>query len=386
MIIKHLKIIDFALTSLLRRKYKTLAIISAFTLVVAALASILLFSGSLKREAAYTLDSAPDLIVQRIMGGRHDLIPLEYAAKIKNIPGVGEVTPRYWGYYYDPLTGANYTIQGTDNKTGSLQMLAGRLPSNPEECAIGAGIAKIKNTEEGGELILVDSSNTGVLYEVVGVFTTESSMLTNDLIILPNDTVIIFFGYPQGKATDIAVQVYNKNELQTVAAKIKKLLPDTRPITKTELIRTYDMVFNWRSGMMLSVFSAALIAFCILAWDKATGISADEKQEIGILKAIGWDTSEVLALKFWEGFIISLTSFLLGIIAGFAHIYFFHSFFLAPVIKGWSVVFPDFDLVPQLDPYFVFTLGILTIIPYVASTVIPAWKTAITDPETVMRG
>jgi len=384
--IKHLKIIDYAISSLFRRRYKSLAIITAFTIVVTALASILLFSNSLKIEARYVLDSAPDLIVQKIVGGRHDLIPLEYADTIKKIPGVGVVAPRYWGYYYDPLTEANYTVQGTDANAKTLQLLDGRLPSGNDECAIGAGIAEIKKTGTGGELILVDSSNTGVLYEVVGVFRAKSSMLTNDLIILPNEAVIDFFGYPPGKATDIAVQIYNKNELQTAATKVKRLLPDSRPITKTELIRTYEMVFNWRSGMMLSVFSAALIAFCILAWDKATGISADEKQEIGILKAIGWDTSEVLALKFWEGFIIALTSFLLGTIAGYLHVFTFNAFFLAPVIKGWSVVFPDFHLTPLLDPYLVFTLGFLTITPYVASTVIPAWKTAITDPETIMRG
>lgn len=385
--IKHLKIIDYALTSLFRRKYKSLAIITAFTVVVGALASILFFSNSLKIEASYVLDSAPDLIVQRIVGGRHDLIPIQYAEKIKKIPGVGAVDLRYWGYYYDPLTEANYTVQGIDGNTKkTLQLLDGRLPSGNDECAIGVGVAEIKKTGTGGELILVDSSNTGVLYEVVGVFRADSSMLTNDLIVLPNDTVIDFFGYPPGKATDVAVQVYNKNELQTVAAKVKRLLPDSRPITKTELVRTYEMVFNWRSGMMLTVFSAAVIAFCILAWDKATGISADEKQEIGILKAIGWDTSEVLALKFWEGLIISLTSFLLGTIAGFMHVFIFDAFLLAHIIKGWSVVFPDFYLTPHLDPYLVFTLGFLTITPYVASTIIPAWKTAITDPETIMRG
>lgn len=137
---------------------------------------------------------------------------------------------------------------------------------------------------------------------------------------------------------------------------------------------------------MLSVFSAALIAFCIMAWDKATGISADEKQEIGILKAIGWDTSEVLALKFWEGIVIALTSYLLGSIAGYLHIYVFNAFLLSPVIKGWSVVFPDFRLIPFLDPYLFFTLGFLTIAPYVACTVIPSWKAAITDPDTIMRG
>lgn len=385
--IKHLKIIDYAITSLFRRRYKSLAIITAFTIVVTALASILLFSDSLKIEAAYVLESAPDLIVQRTVGGRHDLIPIEYAEKIKKIPGVGTVSPRYWGYYYDPLTEANYTVQGIDaNTKKTLQLLDGRLPSSNEECAIGAGVAEIKKTGTGGELILVDSSNTGVLYEVVGVFRTDSSLLTNDLIILPNDAVIDFFGYPPRKATDVAVQVYNKNELQTVATKVKKILPDSRPITKTELVRTYEMVFNWRSGMMLTVFSAALIAFCILAFDKATGISADEKQEIGILKALGWGTSEVLALKFWEGLIISLTSFLLGTLAGYIHVFNFDAFFLATVIKGWSVVFPDFHLTPHLDLYLVFTLGFLTIIPYVASTVVPAWKTAITDPETIMRG
>ncbi|HER63457.1 MAG TPA: FtsX-like permease family protein, partial [Desulfobacteraceae bacterium] len=364
---KHLKIIDYALTSLFRRKYKSLAIITAFTVVVTALASILLFSRSLQIEAASLLDSAPDLIVQRTVGGRHDLIPLDYAEKIKKIPGIGAVNERYWGYYYDPLTEGNYTVLGVDGAGSTLQMLEGRMPAGSEECSIGAGVAEIKKTGVGGELILVDSSNTGVLYEVVGVFRAESSLLTNDLILLANDVVIDFFGYPPGMATDVAVQVYNKNELQTAAAKVKRLLPDSRPITKTEIVRTYEMVFNWRSGMIMTVFSAAVIAFCILAWDKATGISADEKQEIGILKAIGWDTSEVLALKFWEGLIIALTSFLLGTIGGFLHIFIFDAFLLAPVIKGWSVVFPDFHLTPHLDPYVVFTLAFLTITPYVAS-------------------
>lgn len=384
--IKHLKIIDYALSSILRRKYKSLAIIIAFTSVVTALVSVLLFSKSLKLEASYLLDSAPDLIVQRTVGGRHDFIATEYAEKIRKIPGIGDVKPRYWGYYYDALTEANYTVLGTDGAIKTLKLLDGRLPVSSEECAVGAGVAALRKTGPGGELILIDSSNMGVLYEVVGVFQAESSMLTNDLIVFTNDAVVNFFGLPPDRSTDLAVTVYNKKELQTAAAKIKRLLPDTRPITKSELIRTYDMVFNWRSGMMLSVFSAAVIAFCILAWDKATGISADEKQEIGILKAIGWDTSEVLALKFWEGLIIAMTSYFMGIILGFLHVYVFDAVLLAPVIKGWSVLFPDFDLTPQLDPYLVFTVGFLTITPYVASTVIPSWKAAITDPETIMRG
>lgn len=383
---KHIKILEHALSSIVRRRVKNLAIIVAFSFAVSALATILFFTDSLKKEAENILTSAPDLIVQKTKGGRHDLIPVEYAEKIKKIPGVGEVTPRYWGYYYDALTKANYTLTGLMSKESSLDFVTGRLPEARGETAIGAGVADIRNSEVDGELILINSENLGVLYEVVGVFSTDSVLLTNDLVVLSNDDIIDFFDFPAGKATDIAVRVYNSSEVQTVASKVKRLFPDTRPITKSELVRTYDMVFNWRSGMMIAVFSGAVIAFCIMAWDKATGISAEEKQEIGILKAIGWDTSDVLALKFWEGVIIALTSFFLGVIAGFVHVFFFDSSILAPIIKGWSVLFPDFRLTPHINVYQLFVMGFLIITPYVVSTIIPAWKTAITDPDTVMRG
>jgi ABC-type lipoprotein release transport system permease subunit len=164
------------------------------------------------------------------------------------------------------------------------------------------------------------------------------------------------------------------------------MLPDTRPIMKKEIIRTYDTVFSWRSGMILIMFLGALTAFCILAWDKATGLSAGERQEIGILKAIGWETSDILELKFWEGIVISLTSFLTGLILAYVHVFFFGASVFSPVLKGWSVLFPQFRLMPYISLYQVFMLLFFTVVPYVASTIVPSWKAAITEPDTVMRG
>lgn len=384
--IKHLKIIDYAIASLLRRKFKSIAILVAYTITVAALASVLFFTHALRTETASILQDVPDLIIQRTIGGRHELIPVDYAAEISKIMGVSRVKPRYWGYYYDALTKANYTILGAGGKAVTLDLLDGRLPESQDECAIGSGVALLRGSGTSGELILVDSRNKGVLFEVAGIFKAASSLLTNDLVILTDATVADFFGFQPGRATDLAVTVPNGSEIQTIAGKIKRVLPDTRPITKRELLRTYDMVFNWRSGMMLTVFCAAVIALCIMGWDKATGISAEEKQEIGILKAIGWDTSDILALKFWEGLAISLTSFLTGLLLAYLHVFFFGAGILAVVIKGWSVLFPVFHLVPSINLFHVFTMGFFTIIPYVVSTVVPIWKTAITDPESVMRG
>jgi len=383
--VRHLKILEYALSSLFRRKYRNLSIVAVYALTIGILASILFLTHSLKTEATYLLHDAPELIVQKISAGRHDLIPSEYTEKISTIPGVGSAEPRYWGYYYDSLTHSNYTLIGIDDTIPGLSLLEGKMPSVSGECAVGAGVGHARIAGTGDTITLFNSKDTPVVFHIAGVFRSESNILTNDLIVMGEKDFLHFFELPAGRSTDITVSVNNPNEIATIAGKIKKLYPDTRPITKSEIIRTYDAVFNWRSGMMLTIFSSALIAFCILAWDKATGISAEEKHEIGILKAIGWDTADILELKFWEGIVISLTSLLVGLIAAFIHVFFLNAPILTPVIKGWSVLFPDFRLTPYIDIYQIFVLAFLTVTPYVASTIIPSWKTAITDPENVMR-
>ena len=57
----------------------------------------------------------------------------------------------------------------------------------------------------------------------------------------------------------------------------------------------------------------------------------------------------------------------------------------APVIKGWSVLYPSFDVTPRLSAYGLLVTIPLAVLPYVAASLLPAWRAAITDPDTVMR-
>jgi ABC-type lipoprotein release transport system permease subunit len=123
----------------------------------------------------------------------------------------------------------------------------------------------------------------------------------------------------------------------------------------------------------------------IHAWYQASGLSSDEKREIGILKGIGWETSDVLWLKFWEGTVVSLTSFLLGVLIAYAHVFLASSPLFEPVLKGWSVLYPEFRLTPFIDPFQLMTLFFLTVLPYTAATIVPSWRAATIDPDTVMR-
>ena len=382
---RQLKILEYTLSSLWRRKFKNLSLIAVYSLTIAALGSVLLLTHALKQEAATSLSAAPELVVQRVAGGRHELIPVSYAATIAALPGVTAVTPRVWGYFYDSLIKANLTLLGIGEKPDQLKLLDGRLPTMAQECAIGDGVRQAFGPGLHDVLVLEDSGSRRVEYRIVGVFASASNLLTNDLVVLTEPAIRQFFMIAPDMATDLAVAVPNPREIKTLAKKIKYHLPDTRPISRAEILHTYDSLFNWRSGMLLAVAAAALLAFCILAWDKATGISVEEKQEIGILKALGWETADVLTSKFWEGLVISLTAFIIGLLAAWIHVFIFKAPALTPLLKGWSVLFPDFQLNPSVDLYQVFVLAFLTILPYLACTMVPAWKTADSDPEQVMR-
>ena len=111
----HLRILDCALAGLQRDWPKTSVIVAVYALVVGLVASMFLYVGALRREAGSLLEGSPDLIVQKMTAGRHDLFPLARAERIGNIRGVISTTGRVWGYTYDPPSGATLTLWGAES-------------------------------------------------------------------------------------------------------------------------------------------------------------------------------------------------------------------------------------------------------------------------------
>jgi ABC-type lipoprotein release transport system permease subunit len=372
---KQRNIIDFTLSSLLRRRGKLAALTMVYTLVVFLLASVLFFTHAIKREAATILKDAPEIVVQRLIAGRHDLIPLGYSEKIREIRGVQKVRGRLWGYYFDPIYGANYTL-----------LVPADFRHGPGEIVVGNGLTRSSYAFVDNILPLRSSAGVLMGFRIKETLSAESELITADSILVSEPDFRKLFGIPEGYATDLTVRVRNSKELATIANKIYELFPDTRPIIRDEILRTYDSVFGWRSGIMIVILSGAMLAFAIFAWDKASGLSADEKREIGILKGLGWETSDVLLMKFWEGATVSLVSFLTGVILAYLHVFFTSAVLFESALKGWAVIYPHFRLTPFIDLFLLANLFALTVLPYTVATIVPAWRAATIDPDAVMRG
>ena len=168
-------------------------------------------------------------------------------------------------------------------------------------------------------------------------------------------------------------------------SKAESLLPTARFITRDEIHRTYQKLFSWREGILVALAGAALLAFAIFAAEKASGLSAEEAREIGILKAVGWDTGDVIAMKLWEGLLISTGAFLIGTVLAYLHVFAFGAGLFDPILKGWAVIYPDFALTPMIDGVQIASLMFLTVLPYTAATLVPIWRAATADPDQVMR-
>ena len=87
---KQRNILDFTLSSLWRRRGKNLALLVVYTLVVFSLGSVMFFTQALQNEAALVLKETPEIVVQKLMAGRHELIPLTLIQAISKIRGVTE--------------------------------------------------------------------------------------------------------------------------------------------------------------------------------------------------------------------------------------------------------------------------------------------------------
>jgi len=386
---QHLKILEFALSTLLRHKMRNLMVVLVYTFVVFTLASVLFFSQALKKEATLLFDQTPELIVQRVSAGRHGWIPLAYCRTIEKIRGVKSVGPRFWGYYYDPPTQANYTFMGTDVLPPEVRsMVKGRFFARTEHwgCVIGLGVAEARMLEPDDIIPIKGADGKLYVLRVKGIFQSESQLLTNDLVVLSVDAWRKIFNIPEGTATDLVTRIPNAREIDTVARKIQECLPDTRLISRQQILKTYDALFDWRSGVMIVAFAGCLAAFAIFAFDKAAGLSVDERRTVGILKAVGWEVAHILELKFWEGFSISMMCFLTGVIAAHVHVFYFGGTVFVPMLKGWSVLFPHFQLTPHAEVFLIAVVWFLSVVPYMLAIIVPSWKTAITDPDMVMRG
>ncbi len=384
-----MSLLAFALAALARRKARALALGGGLAFAVALVASVLFLSEALRAEAERARAAQPDVVVQRLVGGRPSTIDTAAGSAISNIDSVRSVTPRVWGYVFLPAVQGNVTVIGTPKAARPLDVASGvlgrgrDLERGAHEMIAGVELAHSLGMLTGDTLTLPSRSPRPL--KLVGTFSSSLDLYTADVVVCDEEDARAILGMPEDAATDLAVELANPLEARVVAAAIVERMPGARVIERGLLARVYHLAYGRRAGFVLGAAIPAILALLVLAWDRASGIGPDERREIAILKAVGWSTSDVLWAKLLESLLASAAATALGLFAAYAWVFWLGAPGLRPALVGWSVLYPRAPLTPAVDAAQLLSLALSVLGPFALLSVVPAWRAAKIDPLDAMR-
>lgn len=387
-------LLSYAINALYRRGFKNFFSFMMLFTITFLLSSVLFIAHALKYELSLTIDTLPELTIQNLQAGRHQNISLEHFDALLDIHGVQHAIPRVWGFYYFDNAGVNFSLMGIDafdhQTKAHLESMVNtfdfeRFVATPS-MVVGKGVKRVLNNNYYTEYFNF-ITHEGVFQKVflAGTFDAKTSLESNDMIFMPTALVRTIFGMPSTEATDIVLHVSSQDEIPNIIKKIKALYPSSRIITKEAMRISYQNLFDYKSGFFLALFIICLITFLCIVFDKAMGLSSEEKHEVGILKAVGWQIDDILKEKFYEAFILSFTAFICAIIASLFFVFTLQAPLLRDVFTGYSMLKPSFELPFVIDVQTLFIVFFLSTPIYIAAILIPSWKTATLDADEVMR-
>jgi ABC-type lipoprotein release transport system permease subunit len=134
------------------------------------------------------------------------------------------------------------------------------------------------------------------------------------------------------------------------------------------------------------VWYVILIAVALIAFNQTVVVGHESKFEVGLLKALGFSTTDVIQVRLLESAILGTIAGSIGLAAGIIYDVVFNAPVLRDFMMGWATLYPSFSLPVYISAQTVLLTYAITIVPLLFATVIPSWLNATVDPDIAMRG
>ena len=316
----NLKLLNYALTSILRKKNKNLILFFGLIFSLTLLISSLFTSFSIKAMVLNDINLLPEITVQKVLGGRTQQIEIDRVYEIQNIRGVSSVKERIWGYYFFSHRrlnneGVNFSVVGVDlyldeytqNLTNLTQQYHDIL--NSDKLLLGKKAMETINLGYFEDFFDFYTPLGEKLRVPIGeVIEDLKGFEGSSTLIVSQDLARQILGLDEGYATDIVVKIPNDAEIDNIKEQIKKLYPDTRVISKNDIYSAYNGMFDFKGGFFLALFVISSFALFLLIFEKSSGLGELEKREIATLRAIGWRINDIIKVKFLEHSVLITTA------------------------------------------------------------------------------
>jgi len=388
--------------NLSKYRIRTVTVLLALTISSMMVCSVQFIVDGVSMDVQLSLDEGPDILVQRLQAGRQATVPLSWVENVSKAAGVRLATPRVWGYV-DVGAGHLFTVMGVNvteyqsvyGVAGTDIVSGGRFlnSSDRRRIVIGQGIVDMMAVSGarvqvgvGSRISLISYDGQLLEFEIVGVFDTQSKIFSYDLIITDLYSARELFGLDNQSCTDIAVWTELDRDLDSVAFRLDSMIPEARVLTRDAMRDLSLQVYGGRSGIILLLWSVLVTTVVLLVFTVWSAGSDEARREVGLLKALGFDTIDVLEVRMFEGLVLSLLGASTGISAAIVFDFVLGAPLVSGYILGWSLLLLNGGIPLAITPMSIFTVYAVSVVPILVAIVVPAWRNAITEPDIVLRG
>jgi len=350
-------------------------------------------SKGVQAEAELSIAAGADLYVSGEQFGRTSPLPLELVHDLAAIDGVRQVSPRIVGNIKLGRHAVHAVVVGipSERLPESVRNVDGRwfAPHSVGELIVGSELAKHLKLKPGDRIPPFYHSRRGDrVSHVVGVFHSDASLWQAQVIVTSLETAAEIFDQP-GLATDLLVDCRDGYDAH-VRRHILLNLPAPnsarlRVVGRDELAATIPRGLLHREGIFNLHFLLAFVsATLVLLVTSGFGLT-ERRREIGILKALGWQTDEVLLRSLVESCLLSLLGAALSVVLAYAWLRGLNGVFVASLFLGEVDAYPSFPVPFRLTPIPTLLAFIFSFVIVMSGTLYSTWRAAIASPREAMR-
>jgi len=377
-------LIKTAFLNLWRKKTRTILSIAMIAVGVAAIIAMTSLADGLFMDIKSAVSQIQGITIyeksQGILSAKTDE---KLVDEIKKIPGVKDAKPL--------IIATTRSIEGRESNFGLeaasiIRLFGTTYKSNSETVGgVKGEILKGRNLKEGernkvvigkeiadrynkfvGDKIRINNST----YEIVGIYRTGSKFFNLGILMALEDLRELA-GFPQGKVSEISVELDDPTETDRMVNMIKFKLGDKyRVISSSQFAESLSNVLDNVKFLVMAVASIAAIVAAVGILNTMLMSVMERYKEIGVLKATGWTNGNIMRMVLYESAILGILGGTAGIILGMALSKFVENYVTMRVYVSQTLLIESF--------IFAIAVGLF-------AGLYPAWKASTFNPVDALR-
>jgi len=339
-----------------------------FALIIFIVAAVLFISYSIKRDLMVALENEGQIIVMNNSGGRYMPLSDEHIDAILEMNGVDNVVGVLDGYYLFLQDDKQFHIVVDDTLDDQEMSLSQDI----------ANILKKYKYEKEFHFLIKDHIVSLAITKIL-----ESNIISHNTILVNNYIARQILNVDEGEYSYLHVIVPNEAEVENISLKIPRIYPNLITVPDYKRRSDANHLYYYKGGIFMILYIVSFVSFFILLKNQVSSVYGNRSKEIAILRSMGFSIGDIIFFKFIQNGIVSVGAYFVAICMAYMYVFVFGAPFLKDIFLGDDV--GDIIFTPVVDVKMLVLVFIFSVIPYMASILIPSWRLAIEDIDGVMK-